>query len=195
MRVTLGRVNLVLYAAIVLTGALYGRELRWAARAFPGYLTDSIAAPRERALELAARPLVDGNEWEQEQAERLLEESLAIDPRGEARYWLGELERHRGRPDEALAHYRAYLEIDPGYLEAYLKMSAVEERRGHRPEALAVLRAGRDYFAAHVERYLPELEGGDAQAKRKAIETYARYRLAARLLAGEIERLEVPGAP
>jgi len=189
VRVTLGRVNLVLYGAIALLGALYGQELRWAARALPGYLTGSIAAPRERALELEGRSLVDGNEWEQERAERLLEQSLAIDPRGEARYWLGELERRRGHPDEALAHYRAYLAIDPGYLEAYLMMSAIEERRGRRPEALAALGRGLDYFSHEVERYVPELEGGSSQAKRKAVETYTRYRLGARLLAREIERL------
>ncbi len=192
MRVKLLHVNLLLYLAIVVLAAAYWSELRWAGKALPSYLEGSIGSPLERRLYVKARSLIDGNDWEKARAQELLDQSLAIDPNGEAGYWLAELLRESNRESEAIEQYERYLRIDPTPLEAYLELSALYERRGRPAEALRVLEAGRDYFEENAVSYRPVIDDDvDSRFNRKALERYEAYRLAAGVLRREIESIEV----
>ncbi len=198
MRVKLLHVNLLLYLAIVVLATAYWSELRWAGAALPSYLEGSIRSPLERRLYVKARSLIDGNDWEQARAQEMLDQSLAIDPNGEAGYWLAELFRECNRESEAIEQYERYLRIDPTRLEAYLELSALYERRGRPAEALRVLEAGRDYFEENAVNYRPVIDDDvDSRFNTKALESYQTYRLAAGVLRREIESIEarVPDPP
>ncbi len=194
MRIPLVRLNLLLYAFLATLVGAYWTELRWAAERLPGYLRGAIGQPVERALELEARGLIDDNEWQRERARRQLERSLAIEPHGEAGYWLAEVFREAGQLEQALAQYAAYLEIDPTCLEAYLAQSAIHERSGRLEQAVAVLRPGLAYFERYVELYRPVPGDVAPEFNRKALETHTRYRLGAAALGHEIERIQAKSA-
>ena len=191
MRVKLLHVNLLLYLAIVVLATAYWSELRWAGAALPFYLEGSTRSPLERRLYVKARSLIDGNDWEKARAQEMLDQSLAIDPNGEAGYWLAELFRECHRESEAIEQYERYLRIDPTRLEAYLELSAPYERRAQPAEALRVLQAGRVYFEENAVNYRPVIDDDvDSRFNTKALESYETYRLAAGVLRREIESIE-----
>lgn len=191
MRLKLLHVNLLLYLAIVVLATTYWSELRWAGWAFSSYVEDRIKSSPERRLYFRARSLVRGNDWEKEQAQEMLEQSLAIDPYGEAGYWLAELFWESNLESEAIEQYERYLRIDPTRLEVYLHLSALYERRGRTAEALRVLQAGRDYFEENAVHYRPVVNDEvDSWYNDKAREIYSIHRLAAGTLQREIESIE-----
>jgi tetratricopeptide (TPR) repeat protein len=191
MKVKLLHVNLLLYLAIIVLATAYWSELRWAGAALPSYLDGTIPSPLERRLYVEARSLIDGNDWEKARAQEMLEQSLAIDPNGEAGYWLAELARERNHESEAIEQYERYLRIDPTRLEAYLELSALYERRGQPAGALPVLEAGRVYFEENAVKYRPVIDDDvDSRFNTKALESYENYRLAAGVLRREIESVE-----
>ena len=191
MKVKLLHVNLLLYLASVVLATAYWSELRWAAAALPSYLDGTIKSPVERRLYVKARSLIKGNEWEKARAQEMLDQSLAIDPNGEAGSWLAELFRESHRESETIEQYERYLRIDPTRLEAYLELSALYERRGRPAEALRVLGAGRVYFEENAVKYRPVIDDDvDSRFNAKALESYQTYRLAAGVLRREIESIE-----
>jgi tetratricopeptide (TPR) repeat protein len=115
---------------------------------------------------------------------------LALDAAGgrpEPTAWvhtqLGKLAWNRGRLDEARAHYRAALEVFPGYVFALEPLALVEEAKGHHLVALSLARRAAE--ALPLPQTVATL--GDLYARR------GKQRAAARQygLVGAIERLLV----
>ncbi len=191
MRIKMNHVIVLVYLAILVVGLAYTSDLRWAAGAMPSYLQGSIRLPQERRLQMAARKLIDGNDWEQRRAQEMLELSLAIDPNGEAGFWLAELLRSANRWDEAIRQFEDYLEIDPTRPEAFLMLSALYEWSGDRDEAIRVLETGRDYFGGSADQYVPRIDNDvPSSFNEKARRTYEIYRLSGGMLQREIDALE-----
>ncbi len=109
----------------------------------------SLRARRLRALLERAESL--RNAGELSLAEARYREALALDPAGAAAHAsLALLLTGRGRPDEALAHFRsagAAAMGDPGFLEAFVRMLI---QRGEHSEALSV---AREAAQTHGESY------------------------------------------
>ena len=197
MKVKLLHVNLLLYLAIVVLATATWSELRWAGAALPSYLEGAIPSPLERRLYVEARSLIDGNDWEKTRAQEMLDQSLAIDPNGEAGYWLAELLREWNRESEAIEQYERYLRIDPTRLEGYLELSALYERSDRSAEALRVLEAGRVYFEENAVKHWPVFDDDvDPRFNTKALESYENHRLAAGVLRREIDSISTrPSSP
>jgi tetratricopeptide (TPR) repeat protein len=177
------------WLAVVVLAVRYGPELRWAADALPDYLQDSIGAPVERALYRAAAERVS-DDRDLEEARLRLERSIAIDPYSEAVYWLGECDLRLGRVDDALEHFRRYVEIDPTELDAWRRIARIHERRGRTDDAVATLERARDVFeraAAEAEPH-PDPTVED-RFNEKAVEVHSELVLARRWIASELERL------
>jgi tetratricopeptide (TPR) repeat protein len=183
------RTNAVLYGAIGILLALFGRELDWARVELPKYLEGRIGSPLERRLYRDAKRLIESGR--PAEARPLLERSLRIDPYGEAGYWLGRAWLSQGDDEQALAALTRYLEIDPTLLDAHLQVARILERTGRAEQARHVLRAGLDFFReAEVDafpRYDPDVE---RHYNRKAARVHERYAAAARTLERELGRLE-----
>jgi len=189
-RISLLRANAVLYLLIAFMLLVFWQELRWAAEHLPGHLRNRIAPLAERSLYGTAEERL-ANGQNVSTARDLLERSIAIDPYGEAVYGLGEYFFETREDEKALRQFRAYLEIDPTLLAAYLKMSALFERQNRFTEARQILQRGLDYFGSNVEKYRPHhADDVEMQYNRKATRTFARYRSAVGTLRREIERIE-----
>jgi tetratricopeptide (TPR) repeat protein len=171
-------------------GLAWGPQLRWAAGELPRMLRGGIGTPAERDLYRRAREIIRSGE-RMERAELLLRRSLAIDPRGEAGYWLGEYFYRAGRDDEALAQLQAYLTIDPTIADAYLRLASVHERRGEADAARSVLERGRVFFAERHASLAPRPDPRVGERyNEKAVEVWEECARDAARLADEIARLD-----
>jgi len=175
-RIRLAHVNAALFAAVALLALLYGRELRWAAAEFPGYLSGAFSDTPERLMYLEAEDILRSGH-DIDRARPLLERSLEIDPRGEAGFWLGRYYEQSGDDERALAAYTRYLETDATLLPAWLSVAAIHRRAGRADDARRALLDGLAFFESHAERYRPFVDrSAPPDANDKARQTYARYR-------------------
>ncbi len=153
-RISVHRVNAVLYLVLLALLVLYWGDLRWAAEELPEYLQGDIGSPVERKLYRRAKKIIESGE-NLEEARPMLERSLSIDPRCEAGFWLAEYYFARGEFDEAATRFASYVEIDPTRINAYRKGAEALETLGRFDEARRMLVAGRDYFRDHVKQFRP----------------------------------------
>jgi tetratricopeptide (TPR) repeat protein len=182
--------NLALYGVLAALVMLYGPQLRWAARELPAYLRGRIGSPAERRMAVEAGRLLRERR-DLERARVLLERSAAIDPTGEAVYWLGEYHLAVGRRDEALARFVRYIELDPADVRSYLRAAAILELLDRPQEARETLEPGVGHFAADLERFRPRPDPTVAERfNAKAVATYEGHRAALDRLRTELRRLE-----
>ena len=188
--ISLGRVNVVLYALIACVGILYWRELRWAARELPEYVTGKIKSTPERLLCVGAAGMIqEGTNLVVARA--MLEKSLAIDPTSEALYWLAECSYQEKRYDEALRQFEAFIEIDPLVPEAYLTMAELLVLKQQPDRARQVLQRGVAYLNRQAELYRPRPDKSvRAKYNLKASATYMGCQLGAEQLGEALGRLE-----
>ena len=192
-RISVHQLNLVIGAAVVLTGVTYWDELRWAARELPEYLQGDIGSPEERKLYRSARRIIESG-GDLNLARELLQRSIDIDPTSGAVYWMGRCHLSAGRDDEALAQFLRYIELDPTRAEAYVRAAAIRAERGDGAGARAVLEQGVDYFSSHEERFAPRPDPGvRMKYNEKAIEVYRYYGKSIARLKRKIEALDTAG--
>jgi tetratricopeptide (TPR) repeat protein len=185
--ISLFRLNLFIYLLVAGLAVLFWDDLRWAGEVLPGYLEGAIASPRERQLYVEARGIILGGE-ELAPARALLDESIAIDPYGEGRYWLGRYFFELRQDDEAQSQFEQYLEIDPTMLDAYLKLAAIHAGRHEPAQAQAVLTRGLHHFERQFEEVRPLYDpaAGDSYDS-ESWEAYRRCEGAVRTLKGLID--------
>jgi tetratricopeptide (TPR) repeat protein len=153
--ISLFRLTVLVYLLEAGLAALFWEDLRWAGEALPGYFEGSIASPRERQLYVEARHIILEQE-NLEPARALLEESIAIDPYGEGRYWLGRYFFELRQDEEAQRQFEQYLEIDPTMLDTYLKLAAIHAGRQEPALAQEVLNRGIAHFEQRLDLYQPQ---------------------------------------
>jgi tetratricopeptide (TPR) repeat protein len=189
-RISVLHANAALYLLIACISLVFWQELRWAAEHLPKYLHNSIGPLAERSSYGSGAELL-AERRNLSVAREYLESSIAIDPYSEAVYALGEYFFETRQDEKALQQFRSYLDIDPGLLTAYLKMSAVFERQGRLPEARRIVERGLEYFSTNVEKYRPHYaDEVDARYNQKAARIFARYGTAVGTLRREVERIE-----
>ncbi len=186
----LGAANLLVWGACLGLALGARTDLRWGLEQLPRYVEGDIPAPRERGLyrEAAARLEVEGASTE---ARRLLDASLAIDPYGEAGYWLGRWYERAGERDRALGLYEGYLGRDPDHVDSWVRAILLREAAGDRSGALALAQRGRRHFEARELAMRPRYDSSVARtANRKARELHARLRAAAQRMTRAERRLD-----
>lgn len=192
MRLTkTGAVNIVVYGAIVLLVAIFAPQLRWAAGAVLDYWSHRFPPLQESRLRGEAYEiLLQGGDLDR--AERLLHESLRIEPYTVAVMLLGEVHLARGNHEQARAQYERYLAINPSHLESYLRLAQLhaqagrsEERRRLLERALAHFRSEAALYAARPDPTAPP----DANEKARAV--HDGYLRAIERLERELEGLPV----
>ena len=188
--ISLWRLNLLLYLILAGLSLWCWDDLRWAATTLPGYLDGPMQPPRERQLYKEAQQIMQ-EEQQIEPARQLLEESIAIDPYGEGRYWLGRYYFALRQDAEAWIQFEQYLQIDPTMLDAYLKLAAIHSGRGEPAKARQVLQRGLQFFEKQLREFQPQ-HNPDVSApfNDKAILIYQEYASAAQTLRDLITRLE-----
>jgi len=185
-RIDAARLNVLLLAVCLVAGALWWRELRWAASELPGYFVASIGSPDERQLYLRAKRLIE-SEGDLGEARRLLERSIAIDPHSDAVYWMGQCRMAQGESEAALAAFIEYLEFDPTRLEAYLAAAALLRERGEPARSREILERGLRYFESVGPQMEPRLDAEvSIKYNRKAVDLYGYYEQARTLLEREL---------
>lgn len=176
----------------VLLGVLvwsFSGELRWSAGEIGNYLEGGIGSPPEHSAAHRAKRLIERDEA-LEEARRLLEQSLDIDPRGEAVLGMARYLYTTHGADRARAAFEEVLELDPSCLEAYLKISAIHERRGETAAARAALERGLRVFEREAERYVARTDPDvDVRFNLKARGVQASYEGAVATLRRELARL------
>ncbi len=189
--ISLGRVNVVLYALIACVGFLYWRELLWAARELPGYLAGNIKSTPERLLCVGAAGMIqEGTNLVVARA--MLEKSLAIDPTSEALYWLAECSYLDKRYDDALRQFEAFIEVDPMVPEAYLTVAELLVMQKQPERARQILRRGVAYLGRAAELHRPRLDKSvRPKYNLKASAAYLGCQLGAEQLREALARLEV----
>ncbi|GJL65882.1 MAG: hypothetical protein NPIRA05_08530 [Nitrospirales bacterium] len=187
------RINVLLYSAIVLVAIVCWPELRWAIDALPGYLDGSISSPVERVKYRDAKHMIRTDQ-PMDDAERLLNESITIDPNSEAVYWLGEYYVKTQQPERALQQFTRFLEFDQTDADVYVKVAALLNAMMQRDEARRILQQGVDYFEGRLDKYIPRY-APEIRAKynQKAWRTYRRYRGGLRTLKQELSRIDLSG--
>ncbi len=153
-RISVHRVNAVLYLVLLVLLVLYWGDLRWAAEELPEYLQGDIGAPVERNLYRQAKKIIRSGD-DIERAKPMLERSLAIDPRCEAGFWLAEYYFSRREFEEAATRFASYVEIDPTRIDSYRKGAEALENLGRLGEAREMLVAGRDYYRKYQNAFRP----------------------------------------
>jgi hypothetical protein len=96
--------------------------------------------PREHAMSLAAAAsgMMEGGKIEEARAKFI--ESVQVDPTySQGHVGVGVTYYLRDRYDEALTHYKAGLEADPGNRDAYYNMACVYALKGEKEQALRYL--------------------------------------------------------
>ncbi len=189
-RISVHRINAVLYLVLLALLVLYWGDLRWAAAELPEYLQGDIGAPVERKLYRRAKKIIESGE-DIERAGPLLERSLAIDPRCEAGFWLAEYYFARREFDEAATRFASYVEIDPTRIDAYRKGAEALETLGRFDEARQMLVAGRDYFRDYEKDFRPR-PYRDVRSKfnEKAKRVHSYYRKSSRKLTVALEAFD-----
>jgi len=129
------------YAAVAVLAVWLGPSLRFAASRLPSYFGGSIAVPEHSAWEDEAATLIDENR-ELERAQGLLERAWAVEPNASIQFLLGEVERAQGRLAEALAHYRASIDLDPARTEPYLRSAELLHNAGDAAATARILEEG-----------------------------------------------------
>jgi len=129
------------YAAVAVLAVWLGPSLRFSASRLPGYFGGSIAVPEHSAWEDEAATLIDDNR-DLERAKDLLERAWAVEPNASIQFLLGEVERAHGRPAEALAHYRASIDLDPARTEPYLRSAELLHNAGDAAATARILEEG-----------------------------------------------------
>jgi Tfp pilus assembly protein PilF len=81
---------------------------------------------------------------------------------------LGSTLLFQDRPDEAIASYKAAIEKDPKFMQAWFNLGIAHEKKGQKDEAIVALRRAAELAEApdqkqHVENALAELEGRTPQ--------------------------------
>jgi tetratricopeptide (TPR) repeat protein len=193
-RISLLQLNLAVYGLLLVLALIYWGDLCWAARNLPRYLRGSIGSPEERQLTLRGRRMLERG-WKPELARPHLERALAIDPRCEAGFWLGE-SLLRGREHARAARQLvSYIDIDPTRVDAYRGAAAAYRELGQREKARAILARGRDYFTRAAKAFKPRPDAAvPRRENRKARKVHWSFKRSARLLRRLIEQLDSPGA-
>lgn len=182
--------NLLIFITIAVLVSCYWKELNWATRSFPKYLTGEIEDPRERILYREAVYYLE-EDRDLDTAKKLLEESIKIDPYSEARYLLGEYYFLKEDYGSSLKELTAYAQLYPANSEAYLKMAEIYEKSGDERKAISVLKRGLNENLENVERYKPYFDSSvEGEYNQKAQEVYETYKYQAKILKKEIMFLE-----
>ncbi len=134
-------VVVALFATVAVLTVWLGPALRFAASRLPSYFGGSIAVPEHSAWEDEAAALIDENR-ELDRAKRLLERAWAVEPNASTQFLLGELSELSAKPAEALAHYRASLDLDPAQAEPYLRIAGISRGAGDAAAASRILDEG-----------------------------------------------------
>jgi len=189
--IKLRHVNVALYVVIGCLLVLFWRELRWAADQFPGYLDGTFSDPPERELFQEAQAILD--EGDEERAQALFRESLAIDPLGESAYWVARHHLEAGRDAQALKGFVEYLEVDPTNFRTYLKIAEIHGRNGRPLDERAILERGVRFFEAGAARHVPRPDPAVGEVyHRKALETQRRFVTGSEQLRFELTLREAP---
>jgi tetratricopeptide (TPR) repeat protein len=193
--ISLLRANVILYLLIACTLLVFWEPLRWAAELLPKYLSGLVPSPIERTLYDKAGKLI-AQPWTPYIARGYLERSLVIDPYSEALFGLGQYYFKARDDDRALGHFRAYLEIDPAKLDAYLKIAAVHERNDRLARAKETIERALKYFQEIAEQYQPRTGSQSSTSYgQKAASIFARYEGAIGALSRELARITEKSKP
>ncbi len=194
LRISLFKVNVVLWALIVVLVVVFAGQLRWAQDDFPDYVRGKIGAPIERNIYRKARRLVKDRR-QLELAHQMLKQSLAIDPTCEAGYWLAEYYVAVGDDEAARDQFERYLEIDPMMPEAWIGAVNANERSGKITEARRIAVEGAEYFDALARASTP-VPNRRVREKfdDKAREVFNRYRAAKLWLSERADELAATSA-
>lgn len=168
--------TLAVFLTLGLLLLAFHQELAWAAAELPRQLSGEISTPRDRLLTLEALELMQ-DETNLQKAEKLLQQSLAVEPNSEALLYLAICRLHLGKLEQAEPDFERARVFDPDRREVYLGLAEVQRRRGRPLRAEQTLRAGIDHFEACYPRYRPQVAAGaDDRASEKARTTYRYYR-------------------
>lgn len=186
--IDISKLNMVLFAAIMIIIAAYHGPLLWAVRQLPLYLQGRIDAPLEtRQCHEAAGILRRGGDISG--ALPLLQRSVAVDPNSEALFWLGEYYSRKGEPDRAIRFYSDYRRINPLDGAAFLNLARLYELKGDSDKARAVLEEGLESLS-RCRDYEPVIDGTVSDRyNRKAGQAFKSLVDSDSLLRKELTRL------
>ncbi len=150
--------NLVVYGAIIVLVLAFDCKLIWARKTLCSYaFSGKLPPPAEASLIQEAMEIVKTG-GDIEQAQRLLERALQIDPHGQARLLLGACYLGQGDEDKALEYYDRYRSINPSSIEVYMEIGKILEKK-HNSKALdRFLTDGIEYFRRRIELYKPRYD-------------------------------------
>ncbi len=97
--------------------------------------------------------------------------------RAESHVNLGNLQRHLGRGDQAIAEYRTALELNPQFIPAYVNLADLYRAQGNEPVGESLLRAGLE--AAPGQSALHHALGLSLVRQGRAEAAYEELRIAA----------------
>lgn len=145
---------LAVYATVAVLAVWFRPSLRFAASRLPGYFKESIASPDHRSWKDEAAQLIHANR-ELDRATVLLERAWAVEPNASTQFLLGEVMRVQANPAEALAHYRASIDLDPGRAEPYLRSAELFHNAGDEAATARILDEGIAALERAVQLWVP----------------------------------------
>jgi len=178
----------LVWLIVLALGLGYRHELTWALDQIPGYWSGEFDDPPERAMLWEALEL-RAQDDEDPRIDALLEQSVAIDPRGEAAYWIARRLYDEGRNEEALAAFEAYLQTNPTRVGAWHRLARIHADAGRIDEARETLERGISFFESRAEDYEPRPDPRVGYAfNEKAAEMHAGYLKASERLRGALDQ-------
>lgn len=143
--------NIMAYGLLLVLVALFHQELNWAQITLRGYFFSGDIPPSQDVL------LIEEAKKHHESGDdvvsiRYLQQALAINPYGEARFYLGLAETDDNKSLEHLAAFRA---IDPSCLSVYVCMIKILQKKSEQAEIAKLLAEGIEHFRGAMLAYQP----------------------------------------
>jgi len=174
--------NIVIYGAVIVLVLLFHRDLIWAGRSSRFYLSSgSLDISKDNLLTEEAMGHIRSGDVATGQ--RLLIESLQINPYARTKLLLGISYLRQGDENKMLECFDEYRKIEPSFIGSYIQMINILEKKQDFTAINQLLTDGIEHFRRQISLYQPHYDpNAPKPANLKSVNVYNELQKSLKLL-------------